>query len=378
MNNQRTHSKRIYYIDNIRVFLSLLVVAHHWALANGGPGDWYTLESQLGEFGTLILSQFVAVNQAYFMGFFFLISGYMVPGSYDRKGGRKFLKERIIRLGIPLVFYLFILSPLLNFMVDRFHNGYSGNFLHFFVTEKGIFSHGPMWFVQLLLIFSLFYHFLRSIFHKWLSFATGEKVKKSHVALVVILLGALTYILRIYSPVGSWAPILAFQPAHVSQYILCFVVGIAVYRWNLLDRITWKVARRSLLLSQILIFIGLPALFLLTGKSDQIELFLGGGSLYSLAYAYWEQAVALSMIVGLIGLFRQYFTTQSRLAKDLSGKSYAIYVFHGVVLVSFSLLTQSFAVNSLHKFIILLLPALLFCYLLAKLILKIPGVSRVL
>jgi len=23
-------------------FLSLLVVAHHWALANGAPGDWYT------------------------------------------------------------------------------------------------------------------------------------------------------------------------------------------------------------------------------------------------------------------------------------------------------------------------------------------------
>ena len=94
MKNQRENKGRLFYIDNLRIFLSLLVVAHHWALANGAPGNWYTAESNLGPFGTLVLSQFVATNQAFFMGFFFLISGYMVPGSYDRKGGKRFLKER--------------------------------------------------------------------------------------------------------------------------------------------------------------------------------------------------------------------------------------------------------------------------------------------
>ena len=126
MKKQRAYSGRLYYMDNLRIFLSLLVVAHHWALANGAPGDWYTGESNLGPFGTLVLSQFVAVNQAFFMGFFFLISGYMIPGSYDRKGGRRFLKERAIRLGIPLLGYFFILSPLIHFSVDRFSGAYSG------------------------------------------------------------------------------------------------------------------------------------------------------------------------------------------------------------------------------------------------------------
>ena len=107
MKTQKEKRARLFYIDNLRIFLSLLVVAHHWALANGAPGDWYNGESNLGPFGTLVLSQFVAVNQAFFMGFFFLISGYLVPNSYDRKGGRRFLKERAIRLGIPLIFYFF-------------------------------------------------------------------------------------------------------------------------------------------------------------------------------------------------------------------------------------------------------------------------------
>ena len=90
LNMQKENSKRLYYIDNLRICLSLLVVAHHWALANGGPGNWYTGENNLGEFRTLILSQFVAVNQAFFMGFFFLISGYLYPGHMIVMAGKSF------------------------------------------------------------------------------------------------------------------------------------------------------------------------------------------------------------------------------------------------------------------------------------------------
>ena len=34
------------------------------------------------------------------MGLFFMIAGCFTPGSYDRKGHRRFLKERLLRLGI--------------------------------------------------------------------------------------------------------------------------------------------------------------------------------------------------------------------------------------------------------------------------------------
>lgn len=378
MKNQETMRKRIFYIDNLRVFLSLLVVAHHWALANGGPGDWYTNESHLGEFGIMILSQFVAVNQAFFMGFFFLISGYMIPGSYDKKGGRIFLKQRLIRLGIPLLFYIVIISPLLNYFSDLYSGNYTGSLLHFIASEKGIFSWGPLWFVWLLLIFGVVYHLFRVSLKTTLASAPRKKIKKVHLVLILLILVALTYTIRIYAPVGYWLPILGFQPAHVCQYILCFVLGIAAYRWNMLDRITYKASWKSFFTAQVLILVIFPAIFLLSGKSDQVDLFMGGGSVYSLLFAFWEQLVALTMIIGLLGIFKQYFNSQSNLLKDLSRNSYAIYVFHGVVLVSVSILVQSFTGNSLIKFLILLLPVLLLCYLMAKLILKIPVVQKVL
>lgn len=380
MKIQTGSPKRLFYIDNLRIFLSLLVVAHHWALANGAPGDWYTGESNLGSFGTLVLSQFVATNQAFFMGFFFLISGYMVPGSYDRKGGKRFLKERAIRLGIPLLSYFFILSPLIHFSADRLSGSYTGNLLNYLSTHSGAFSSGPLWFVMMLLVFGLAYHLIRVIFRRSIPAApTGTSMYK-WMALVLILVIGLTYLIRIIAPVGDWLdlPLLGFQPAHVTQYILCFSLGIAAYRWNILETITQTLWKRALAAGQVLILAVFPAIFLLSGKADESELFMGGGSVYSFVFAIWEQLVALTMIIGLTGLFKKYFNSQNSLLKDLSRSSYAIYIFHGVVLVGMFLLFQSYLINSLQKFIILLLPNLVFCYLLAKLILKIPGLSRIL
>lgn len=39
------------------------------------------------------------------MGFFFLLSGYFAAISYERKGAVRFARERLLRLGIPLLVY---------------------------------------------------------------------------------------------------------------------------------------------------------------------------------------------------------------------------------------------------------------------------------
>ena len=367
-------------MDNLRIFLSLLVVAHHWALANGAPGDWYTGESNLGPFGTLVLSQFVAVNQAFFMGFFFLISGYMVPGSYDRKGGKRFLKERAIRLGIPLLSYFFIISPLIYYAADRYSGAFSGNILNYLPNNPHAFSAGPLWFVMMLLVFGMTYHLIRTIFKRPVPPVPQRGSRKFWMALALTFVVGITYLIRIIAPVGDWLdlPLLGFQPAHVTQYILCFGLGIAAYRWNILEKITDSDWKKSLLAGQVLILLVFPAIFLLSGKADQPEVFMGGGSVYSLVFALWEQLVAVCMIISMLGLSRKYFNSQNTLLKDLSRSSYAIYVFHGMVLVGIFLLFQNYEINSLHKFITLLLPNLAFCYLLAKFILKIPMVQKVL
>ncbi len=115
----------MFFVDNLRILLTILVISHHISITYGAPGSWYHREGVPDMLSAIILTLFVAVNQAFFMGFFFMISGYFVPGSYDRKGGGKFLKDRLMRLGIPLVFYMVVIDPLLR------ASGYSGRYRSF-------------------------------------------------------------------------------------------------------------------------------------------------------------------------------------------------------------------------------------------------------
>jgi hypothetical protein len=106
-------TSRLLFVDNIRVLLTILVLLFHLMITYAGTGDWWYMEGREDTSTGVIGAWFLVVNQAYFMGLFLLISAYFVPGSYDRKGTGRFLKDRLIRLGIPLALYSWIIRPLL-------------------------------------------------------------------------------------------------------------------------------------------------------------------------------------------------------------------------------------------------------------------------
>src|ERR1019366_3667481 len=95
-------------IDHLRIVLTALVILHHAAIVYGGAGGWYWRQEP--DSSNPLLVFFNALNQSYFMGFFFLLAGYYTPASYDRKGAWSFLADRLRRLGLPLLGYFFVLS----------------------------------------------------------------------------------------------------------------------------------------------------------------------------------------------------------------------------------------------------------------------------
>ncbi|MCL3779025.1 hypothetical protein EMN47_01360 [Prolixibacteraceae bacterium JC049] len=366
---------RIFFIDNLRVFLTLLVVAHHWAIANGAPGDWYYTENHLHEIGSLLMSLFVATNQAFFMGFFFLIAGYFVPASYEKKGQVSFLKDRIKRLGVPLLLYVFTISPILVFVARAMKGEMKQTFIDFYFSGNG-FMVGPLWFVVVLLLFSVGYWWFRQMFCPHILKFKYLKSNWSKAVGLVLLIVAIFFV-RIKYPVGTWIPVLGLQPAHFLQYVVGFAIGVQLKKSNVLNSLSRKVAIKWMLLSQFLVWCMFPAIFILSGDIN-VDLFLGGFSWHSLVYVAWEQLVALSTIIGLLGVFKYYFNYQTSILKELAQNSYAIYVLHGIVLVAMSLLFQFYLGDSLMKFALLLIPLLLFCFLLAKFVRSYSFFNRIL
>jgi hypothetical protein len=94
---------RLLYLDNLKVFLIVLVIAHHASLPYGYyNAGWPVHEPYVSDICAQVLSWFTSVNGAFFMGLFFLVSAYFLPASFDRKGAAKYVKDRLLRLGLPI------------------------------------------------------------------------------------------------------------------------------------------------------------------------------------------------------------------------------------------------------------------------------------
>jgi hypothetical protein len=87
-NDQRRKpsTSRLWFVDNLRVALICLVVLHHIVVTYSGLPLWYYIEKPTSPAVGLGLTIFLLVDQAWFMGAFFLLSGYFTPSSYERKG----------------------------------------------------------------------------------------------------------------------------------------------------------------------------------------------------------------------------------------------------------------------------------------------------
>ena len=135
---------RLFFVDHLRVALIVLVVVHHLAVTYSGIPLWYYTEAtdNAATFG--LLSVLILVNQGYFMGLFFMISAYLVPGSVDRKGIGTFLKDRFLRLFIPLLAFYFVIGPATALGV-AIYRGAGPPSLREYLESLGF---GPLWFAS--------------------------------------------------------------------------------------------------------------------------------------------------------------------------------------------------------------------------------------
>ena len=104
--------QRLVFIDNIRWVVIILVVLMHLNVTYSTMGLWYYLEARdIDPLSQLLFGMYGSLNQAFMMGLLFLIAGYFVLGSFDKKGFKPFVTDRIIRLGIPTLIYMLLIHP---------------------------------------------------------------------------------------------------------------------------------------------------------------------------------------------------------------------------------------------------------------------------
>ena len=364
---------RTAFLDRIRVVLSALVIMHHAAIMFGAPGGWYLTMPTTLMVEKLPLTVFVSVNQSFFMGFFFLLAGYFSAPSFDRHGAGRFLRERLLRLGVPILVYGFILGPM-TIALAALHKGQP--FLGYWVmlTRGGEFELGPLWFALALLCFSVVYCAWRLVRGAG---APGPGLAPGHGLLFAgaLLTGAGAFLLRLWVPVGTQRWLM--QIGYFSSYTVLFVAGLALARRKWLEQVGSDIAMPWRLISWLCV----PLLFVyavlggaLQGKPFDTS---GGWSLPALAYAFWEPFVAWGIILGMLWRFRMSAHPSPRW-QGFSPSAYGAYIVHPPVLVGLGLLLADRPWPNSVRFVIAGVAAVGLSFLLARALLMIPGVRRIL
>ena len=367
--------ERLLYLDNLRTFLTGLVICHHSAVAMGGPGGWYyVVPAPPGSPAPTVLTLFTAINQSFFMSLFFAISGYVTPASYDAKGPGLYLRDRLARLGIPLVVYFFVLNPVLVYLTARF-TGRTGDGLIAFVTEdyRHTVGTGPLWFVLALLIFAFVYAGLRIAAGRARE-RTGTRPFPTSPQILgfVLAIGVVAFIVRLVFPTG-WQ-ILGLQLGYFPLYIAFFVFGIWAHGngWlGQLDRSQTRLWGRRARIATVVFLVAVFA----GGGPDTVN---GGPNLPALAYAMWEPWLCVAISLWLLVLFRERFATQGALAHRLARSAYTAYIIHPFLVIGGTALVARTPLDPLLRFVLLCVLAVSATFAVADVVRRAPGLARIL
>jgi surface polysaccharide O-acyltransferase-like enzyme len=369
-------TKKIFYIDNLKVGLITLVVLHHALITYGAEGAWYYAQKTTHTGAIIPMVLWVTINQSFFMGFFFFLSAYFLPGSYNKKGAARFVKDRLLRLGIPLVFYSFILSPVLIYLVYCFGEGRHITFLQFLRGFHDWIDFGVLWFVAALLLFTLIYVLWRIVSKKYQSKSFRAPSSKMILGFAVTV-GIVSFLVRIVFPIGWILKPVGFQLAYFSQYVALFLLGLVASKNNWLDTFPYNKGKRFARYAlRLLLFF--PVSFVIEKVFKIPEAwFIGGLHWQQLFYAVWEQLLGFSIIVSLLAYGKELWNKSSLFMGKLSRNAFAVYIFHPLVLIALSLSFRNWDVDPALKFLLVAPLAVVGSFLLASVITLIPVVRKI-
>ena len=366
----RTESQRLYFVQWLRVFLISLVVAHHAGQPYGPTGGSWPVHDAAQ---TPWLGPFFALNAAFFMGFFFLIAGYFTPGSYDRKGPASFVRDRLIRLGIPLVFFVFVVFGPLVYLFNKPAEGFLPFYLFTYVGQWKI-QMGPLWFLAQLLAYSLLYAVWRLASAALGRSGTRTFAPPSNRAVLIyaLALGLVGALVRTRYPQDVWVNILGVVPAelaHLPQYVSLFVIGIVAGRNGWFTRIAPAIGKLWLAIGAAA-FVAAMAFYVAQPR-------LGGAINLQVAWGFLESFVCVGMILGLSILFRRYCAAPGVWLSQLEGNVYGVYLIQFFVVVAAQMAIVALPLPATAKFLLVAIASLVICFSLVAAVRQIALVRRV-
>ena len=371
----------------------VFVVLLHAAASYGTIGRYWLVGDAVAN--TTFFDITMGIIDVFAMPVLFFIAGYFALPNIQKKGTGVFLKDKFIRLGIPLLIgVIFIVpvityiyhykhlggKPLLNYgqfwinwmkMASEFHTGFSNP-----TTLTISFNHAAYWFISLLLFFFIVFGIIFAVKKRF--FPSSSMQKKTHsgkkMLLVILFFSLLSIIISVSATMlpspfpNPWvviAGVLQFQLWRLPVYIIYFILGIYAFsrKWFVKDN---NFPGHPLLWLSVCIILCLGYLIALRNvMSNQTNTGL------IVTVIFLGSFLRATFLIIFTNIAFRYWNRPHKINESLAANSYNIYLVHLPLVVVLQLLLFNLAgTSSLIKFGIVFFVSFLMSYAISKYAIK--------
>ena len=354
---------RLYFLDNLRTFLILLVVVLHAGIVYETilEDTWIVSDpSKNSSIGLIRMYLNIFV-----MFIIFFISGYFIPKASATKTSWDFIKSKFKRIMLPWVMAVFTLIPAYKF-IFLYSRGLPQEewytYFHIFERVGGnpyLFSDNPvqnwLWFLPVLFLFQVVYLALSK------TNALSIKLSLKTGVLLTFVIGLVYSLVISFSDLSGWfnSPILHFQRERLLVYFMVFLLGSLCYKLNVFESNTKN--KKNYIWANVVLTLAVSVftvvalnLFFNMISPDRNYYFVSE-LVDRIVYYITLLLSMLSFLSVFIYLFRFYFNKSNGLMAHLNRNSYQVYIIHVVVLGVIATLMLNWDIPVFIKFILLTL-----------------------
>jgi peptidoglycan/LPS O-acetylase OafA/YrhL len=341
---------RLGWADNLRVAVIAGVIVAHVGTAYLVEFDWYYMERTTNRVSQLVAGAVTGMGVLFGMGLLFLVAGIFTPGALQRKGAGRFALDRLLRLGLPLVVFVFVIDALADYIGWRGAGAGDDGFLtyygHWWGEDADL---SVMWFVAALLVFSLGFAAFRRA--RPAPIADPTPLTWHHAAGAIGVIAATSFLVRLVWPFFSQA-LSGLNLWEFPQMVTLFGLGVLAAERGWLDGPLSDRMRRACATAAVVGALAFLAILMAINPGDPDPAFTGGLRPQAAVLPLVEAFIAVGTSLWVVDWFRRRWNVRGALARRLARASYATYVIHPPVVVLLSVAMRSVPVPIEVKFLV--------------------------
>ncbi|WRS28009.1 acyltransferase family protein [Oscillospiraceae bacterium MB08-C2-2] len=323
---------REYSVDNLRCLVVLLLFPYHTFMIYNSFGESFYIK------GTNITftSNFIVAVWPWIMPLLFVVAGMSSAYALRKRTPLEYLKERVMKLFIPLISGILLIMPLMTYFAERFHNGYTGGYIEQYVLfftkptdlsgYHGGFTPGHFWFILYLFVISLVALPVMKTYQK--------SKRKIPIGLINLPLLLAFFVIPLACQI-----ILNISGKSVGKYFAFFLLGYFILSD---ERILEKLDRYRFLLTGMFIL----------GMAINLVLFNTELNINAILYEAIIELYAWVGILALLGMSKHYLNIIT--AAYFSKSSFSVYIFHQPWIIIIAFYVFQFTQNTVLQMALIL------------------------